>query len=46
MTLLRIDGGGHTWPGGDQYLRPSFIGPVGQDWDSNVIWEFFSRFHN
>jgi polyhydroxybutyrate depolymerase len=44
VTLLRIEGGGHTWPGGDQYLRPALIGPVAQDWDSTVVWGFFQRF--
>ena len=38
---LRLDGGGHTWPGGYQYLQPSEIGRVARDVDSAVILDFF-----
>lgn len=42
--LLRTDGGGHTWPGGWQYLGASVIGPVTTDFSANeVIWQFFSE---
>ncbi len=28
VELYRIEGGGHTWPGGAQYLPERFVGPV------------------
>lgn len=43
VTLIRIDGGGHTWPGGLQYLPRAVIGRVSRDIDgSEVIWDFFA----
>jgi polyhydroxybutyrate depolymerase len=42
LRLLRVEGGGHTWPGGSQYLPESWIGPTNRDIDaSRVIWAFF-----
>jgi len=42
VRLLRIEGGGHTWPGGVQGLPASFIGTTNRDIDaSEAIWEFF-----
>ncbi len=42
-VLLRIEGGGHTWPGGWQYLPERTIGRVAQDFHGNdVIWDFFA----
>lgn len=38
--LLRIEGGGHTWPQGDQYLRESIIGRVAQDWGNDLILDW------
>ncbi len=39
-----VNGGGHTWPGGLQYLPVAFIGKTTQNLDgSNAIWEFLSR---
>jgi polyhydroxybutyrate depolymerase len=44
VALYRINGGGHTWPGGTQYYPASFIGPVSQDFSANdAIWAFFVR---
>jgi len=41
-VLLKVEGGGHTWPGGWQYLPESVIGRVGRDFDGNdAIWDFF-----
>jgi len=38
-----VNGGGHTWPGGMQYLPASIIGKTSKNMDaSEVIWEFFS----
>jgi polyhydroxybutyrate depolymerase len=42
VKLLRVEGGGHTWPGGIQYLPVTWIGPTNRDIDaSEVIWRFF-----
>ena len=42
VRLLRVEGGGHTWPGGIQYLPASWIGSTNRDIDaSEVIWNFF-----
>lgn len=42
VVLYRIDGGGHTWPGGLQYLGERLIGKVCRDLDgTQTIWEFF-----
>lgn len=44
VVLYRIEGGGHTWPGGPQYLPPRLIGRVCRDIDgSAVIWDFFQK---
>jgi polyhydroxybutyrate depolymerase len=42
VQLLRIEGGGHTWPGSIQYLPAAMIGPVNRDFDATeAIWAFF-----
>jgi polyhydroxybutyrate depolymerase len=42
VDFYRIKGGGHTWPGGLQYLPVRSIGRVCRDIDATqVIWEFF-----
>lgn len=39
---VRIEGGGHTWPSGWQYLPERRIGRVARDFDANaLIWQFF-----
>jgi polyhydroxybutyrate depolymerase len=44
VILWSIDGGGHTWPGGVQYLPVWIIGKTSREIDaSQVIWEFFKR---
>jgi polyhydroxybutyrate depolymerase len=46
VVLYSIEGGGHTWPGGVQYLPAFIIGKTCRDFDaSEVIWEFF-RMHS
>ncbi len=37
VVLHRIEGGGHTWPGGPQYLPPRLIGPVAAGLDATGI---------
>jgi polyhydroxybutyrate depolymerase len=52
VELCTIDGGGHTWPGGDaQVLSEAFgvlafaLGATSQDLDANRrIWSFFERY--
>ncbi len=44
VILYAIDGGGHTWPGGFQYLPAGIIGKTCRDFDANeVIWSFFKK---
>lgn len=44
VILYAIDGGGHTWPGGFQYLPKWVIGKTSRDIDASVvIWDFFKR---
>lgn len=45
VVLYRIEGGGHTWPSGTQYLPPALVGRVSRDIDGAVeAWAFFSTF--
>ncbi len=41
VWLYRVEGGGHTWPGGIQYLPRALIGRVTHDINSHAIWDFF-----
>jgi len=44
VILYAIEGGGHTWPGGYQYLPARIIGKTSKDIDANeVIWNFFKK---
>lgn len=38
---IRIEGGGHTWPDGDQYFPKSVVGRVTRDFGSEILVEFF-----
>jgi polyhydroxybutyrate depolymerase len=41
--LYSIEKGGHTWPGGEQYIPVRFIGKTNSDLDaSEIIWNFFA----
>ena len=45
VALYRVEGGGHTWPGGRQYLREDRIGKTSRDINAcEEIWSFFERF--
>ncbi len=45
VELFQVNNGGHTWPGGLQYLRPIIIGLVSKDIDaSQQVWNFFRNF--
>ena len=42
VVLYRIDDGGHTWPGGQQYLPKAIVGSTSRAFDaSEVIAQFF-----
>ena len=44
VELLRIAGGGHTWPRGWAYFGEARVGRVSQDLDANAaIWAFLSQ---
>lgn len=44
VILITVEGGGHTWPGGTQYLPVRMVGRVSRDFSAcEVIWEFFKR---
>lgn len=44
VILYAIEGGGHTWPGGRQYLPEKIIGKTSRDINANdVIWDFFKK---
>ena len=46
VILYGIDGGGHTWPNGYQYLPKSVIGKTSKDIDAcKLIWNFFRSYH-
>jgi len=42
VLFLRVEGGGHTWPGGEPY-RPAFmVGRTARDWSATrALWTFF-----
>jgi polyhydroxybutyrate depolymerase len=42
VLCYRIEGGGHTWPGGRQYAPAFLVGWVCEDFDAtHAIWDFF-----
>lgn len=42
VILIKVEGGGHTWPGGSQYLPKIIVGKVCGDFNATeTIWEFF-----
>ena len=42
VVLYRVEGGGHAWPGGLQYLPAMFIGRTSRDMSAcDEIWNFF-----
>lgn len=44
VLLVTIENGGHTWPGGWQYLPVRAIGKTSQDIDAcDMIWDFLKR---
>jgi polyhydroxybutyrate depolymerase len=44
VVLYTVEGGGHTWPGGRQYLFEFMVGRTSRDINATeVIWDFFKR---
>jgi polyhydroxybutyrate depolymerase len=44
VTLYSVRGGGHTWPGGIQYLPKFLIGKTNRDAHAGaLIWNFFQQ---
>jgi len=44
VILYTIEGGGHTWPGGSQYLPEKIIGKTCRDINGcQIIWDFFKK---
>lgn len=44
VLLFTVKGGGHTWPGGLQYMSQSLIGKTSRDFNATtIIWQFFKR---
>ena len=42
VVLYKVIGGGHTWPGGLQYMPEKFIGKTSRDFSATeTIWQFF-----
>ena len=47
VVLYDVQGGGHTWPGGWQYLGAWLVGKTSRELNaSEVIWEFFKKHRN
>lgn len=47
VVLLKIVGGGHTWPGGWQYLNEKWVGKTSMDINAcDEIWSFFESLNN
>src|SRR5271165_913771 len=43
VELYTVNGGGHTWPDGPQYLPQFIVGKVSYDFNaSEAIWQFFA----
>lgn len=42
VTLYAIQGGGHTWPGGEQYLPEMIVGKTNRDIDAGDLFADFA----
>lgn len=46
VALYSVDGGGDTWPGGEQYMPEKEVGKTSSDLNANeVMWSFFVSRH-
>jgi poly(3-hydroxybutyrate) depolymerase len=46
VLLYRVDGGGHGWPGGPQFLPARLTGPVARSLDATGILLGMARNEN
>jgi polyhydroxybutyrate depolymerase len=47
VVLIKVIGGGHTWPGASQYLPKIIIGNLCKDFNATQeIWDFFKSIPN
>lgn len=44
VSLCTVEGGGHTWPSGPQYLTARLVGPTYDDMSNKQLWDFLSQF--
>jgi polyhydroxybutyrate depolymerase len=43
VVAVHVEGGGHAWPGGPQYLPAALVGRTSRDFDAtDELWDFFS----
>lgn len=42
VVLLRIEGGGHAWPDGHQYLPARLVGRPTRDFGNSLLWRFLA----
>lgn len=45
VVFCTVEGMGHTWPSGSQYMPERIIGLVSYDISMDQIWEFFKSHH-
>lgn len=43
VNFIKVAGGGHTWPGGAQYLPRFLIGRTTDEMAGEELWDFFNR---
>ncbi len=43
VELCMVEGMGHTYPGGSQYLPAGMVGPVSYDISFDQVWGFFGK---
>jgi polyhydroxybutyrate depolymerase len=47
VEVISVIGGGHTWPGGTQYLSKRLIGRTSRDFNAcDTLWDFFESTMN
>jgi polyhydroxybutyrate depolymerase len=45
VVFCKVEGGGHCWPGGPQYLPQSFVGKATAAPINDLLCDFFDRHH-
>lgn len=47
VVLYRVEGGGHTWPGGFEPFPRFLVGRLSRDFSATeAVWDFFQNWHN